>query len=58
MTPMDHRVALLPLLLAALLSRAEHPLVYTSPARFADEVAEAVFAGDDFSSFPALQVVP
>ena len=43
-----HRVSVvLLLLLAALLSRAEHPLVYESPTRFADEVAEVAFAGDD-----------
>ena len=44
---MKHRLAFLPLLLSAFLARAEHPLIYTSPARCADEVADAAFAVAD-----------
>ena len=43
---MHQPFVVLPLLLSALFVHAEHPLIYTSPARFADEAAEAVFAGD------------
>ena len=44
---MKFRRSIFPLLLAAFLAHAEHPLIYTSPARFADEVAAAAFAAAD-----------